>query len=124
MMGSRRIAEMESPSNVEVRLGATMAPIEDFLQPHREWLEEVLGCAWSETITFEINFPFSHLVLEDLLSGVCLDRRCIKAGPALRPLVDRWTLAPRTSPRIELTLSRFRSGAARAGYPAWDPHWK
>ena len=45
----------------------------DYLEPYLPWLEEVVGCTYSETMTFEIDLPIGRLVIDELLSGVPLD---------------------------------------------------
>lgn len=95
-----------------------------YIERYRGWVEEMIGCPFSSALTFEVPYPFSHVVLADLLSDVPLDRQCIYAAPALRGLVARWELPPGVSPRIELHPSRDRSRGITSGQPAWDPHWK
>ncbi len=94
------------------------------LEPHQAWIESVVGCLRSETVTLEFEFPFSHLVVEDLMAGVTLDRKCLGAAAALRRLVQKWELPPGASPRLELHASRDRQARVTDHKLAWDPHWK
>jgi hypothetical protein len=94
------------------------------VERHREWIEEVIGCPLSCALTFEMDFPFSHVVLEDLMRDGPLSRQCLSAAPILRPVVARWDLPHDVSPRIELHPSRDRSATITAASAAWDPHWK
>jgi hypothetical protein len=98
--------------------------MEAFIEGHRAWIEAMVGCPRSEALTFELSFPFSHLVLEHMMDGVELDRQCLGAANALRPLIDRWETPPGSSPRIELIASRDRRTRVTERKLAWDPHWK
>lgn len=110
--------------HIEVGLASPVAAMEAFLEPHRSWIESVVGCPRAGSLTFEFAFPFNHLALEELLSGATLDRRCLGSTATLRPLVARWETAPGTSPRIELRPSRDRKAPIAERKLAWDPHWK
>ena len=109
---------------IELGLTSPVSAMEAFLEGHRSWIETAMGCPRSESLTLEFNFPFSHLVLESLMDGVELDRQCLGAADALRPLVRRWETPPGTSPRIELIASRDRRARVTERKLAWDPHWK
>jgi ATP-dependent 26S proteasome regulatory subunit len=109
---------------IELALTSPAVAMDAFLEPYRAWIESVVGCPKEETLTLEFNFPFSHLVIEELLGGVNLDRRCLGAADALRPLVRRWETPPGCSPRLELHASRDRQAGTTERKLAWDPHWK
>jgi hypothetical protein len=94
------------------------------LEPHRPWLESVLGCPLGEALTFEFQLPFGQLAAESLLDGVRLDRGCLDGAATLRPAITRWTLPPGVSPRIALEPSRDRDAPMLERRGAWDPHWK
>lgn len=110
--------------HVEIGLASPVTAMEAFLETHRPWIESVVGCSRPEALTFEFAFPFNHLVAEELLSGARLDRRCLGAAEALKPLVARWQTPPVASPRIELHASRDRRARITERKLAWDPHWK
>src|SRR5213594_2964127 len=93
---------------LHIGLASPVMAMEGFLEKHRTWIEAVVGCATAETITLECNFPFSHLVLEQMLAEVNLDRQCLGSAETLRPLVRHWETPPECSPRIELVASRDR----------------
>jgi hypothetical protein len=95
-----------------------------FLEPHRPWLESVLGCPLGETLTLEIELPFGQLAAESLLDGVRLDRGCLGGAATLRPAVGRWAVPPGVSPRIALEPSRDREAPMLERRGAWDPHWR
>jgi hypothetical protein len=97
--------------------------METFLKPHEAWIEAMTGGPRSETFTFEFDFPVSHMVVEDLMAGVALDRQCLNAADALRQIVRKWELPPRVSPRMELHASRDRTARITGRSLAWDPHW-
>lgn len=109
---------------LELGLTSPVEAMESFLEPYQAWIESVTGCSRSETATLEFEFPFSHLVAEDLMAGVTLDRQCLGAAGALRELVRKWELPPRVSPRMELHASRDRQARVTDRKLAWDPHWK
>jgi ATP-dependent 26S proteasome regulatory subunit len=109
---------------IELGLTSPVEAMNTFLDPHKEWIETVTGCPRSETLTLEFDFPFSHLVAEDLMAGVTLDRQCLGAAAALRELVRKWELPPHVSPRLELHASRDRQARVITRKLAWDPHWK
>src|SRR2546426_4443983 len=109
---------------LHICLASPVMAMEGFLEKHRTWIEAVVGCATAETITLECNFPFSHLVLEQMLAEVNLDRQCLGSAETLRPLVRHWETPPECSPRIELIASRDRRALVTERRLAWDPHWK
>src|SRR5439155_1165690 len=79
---------------LHIGLASPVMAMEGFLEKHRTWIEAVVGCATAETITLECNFPFSHLVLEQMLAEVNLDRQCLGSAETLRPLVRHWETPP------------------------------
>jgi hypothetical protein len=87
---------------LEIGLSPPVASMEAFMEPYRSWIESVAGCATAETLTLELEFPFTQLAAEDLLEGVVLDRQCLQAAGAMRSIVSRWQLPPGVSPRIEM----------------------
>ncbi|PYS07577.1 MAG: hypothetical protein DMG17_30445, partial [Acidobacteria bacterium] len=109
---------------LHIGLASPVMAMEGFVEKHRTWIEAVVGCATAETITLECNFPFSHLVLEQMLAEVNLDRQCLGSAETLRPLVRHWETPPECSPRIELIASRDRRALVTERRLAWDPHWK
>ena len=60
--------------SAEIRLAPPVAAMNAFLEPHRQWMDGVLGCASAESVTFECEVPFGQLVAEEILEGVALDR--------------------------------------------------
>jgi ATP-dependent 26S proteasome regulatory subunit len=109
---------------MELALASPVTAMEAFLGRHLNWIESVVGCPRGEALTLEFEFPFSHLVVENILDGVELDRQCLGGADALRPLVRRWETPPGCSPRIELIASRDRRARITGRKLAWDPHWK
>ena len=109
---------------LQIQLVPPSDAMEAYMERYRAWVEETIGCPLSSALTLELQYPFSHVVLEDLLGDVPLDRQCMSAAPVLRKLVDRWAVPPGVSPRIELNPSRDRSRGITSAQPAWDPHWK
>jgi len=110
--------------STEVSLASPAQAMEAFLEKYQTWIETVVGCARCETLTLEFEFPFSHLVAEELMAGVTLDRQCLGAAASLRELVRKWELPPGVSPRLELHASRDRQAHVTERKLAWDPHWK
>jgi len=109
---------------LEMGFASPIAAMEVFLEPHRPWIESVVGCSRADALTLEFEFPFSHLVAEELMNGVELDRQCLGSAGTLRKLVRRWELPPGVSPRMELHASRNRQAPVTERRLAWDPHWK
>jgi hypothetical protein len=108
----------------EIRLAPSVSSMNAFIEPHRQWIESVLGCATSDSLTFELELPFGHFAAEETLNGVPLDRQCLFGADTVRPTVVRWELPPGVSPRIELIHSREQESLITAKKAAWDPHWK
>src|ERR1022692_2611992 len=109
---------------IELELTSPVAAMEATLDRYRPWIESVVGCPREQALTLEFNCPLSHLVVEELLGGVKLDRQCLGAADALRPLIRRWETPPGCSPRLELHPSRDSQAKITERKLAWDPHWK
>lgn len=122
--GRYPISEEHMQRFLEMGLASPIAAMEVFLDPYRPWIESVVGCPRAETLTMEFEFPFSHLVAEELMAGVELDRQCLGSASTVRKLVRRWELPPGVSPRMELHASRNRQAPVTERRLAWDPHWK
>jgi len=108
----------------EIRLAPSVSSMNAFIEPHRQWIESVLGCMVSDWLTFELELPFGHFAADETLKGVPLDRRCLFGAAGVKPFVVRWELPPGVSPRIEMIYSREQSSLITARTPGWDPHWK
>ena len=107
----------------EIRLAPPVAAMNAFLEPHRKWMDHVLGCNSSESVIFELAVPFGQLAAERVLEAVVLDRQCLPGVDSLSPAVTRWEIPPGISPRIGLIHSRDQSSPITAKKCAWDPHW-
>lgn len=70
--GGEYAARMIS-SGTQIRFAPAVASMHDYLEPYLPWLEKVIGCAYSATVTFEIDLPIARHVVSDLLPGVSLD---------------------------------------------------
>jgi hypothetical protein len=108
----------------ELRVAPAVTAMAALLEPHRPWLESVLGCPLADALTFELEVPFGHLAVEALLEGVQLDHGCLDEAAALRPAVARWAVPPGVSPRIALEPSRNRQVPMLERPLAWAAHWK
>jgi hypothetical protein len=108
----------------EIRLAPSVSSMNAFIEPHRQWIESVLGCSASDSLTFELELPFGHFAAEETLKGAPLDRQCLFGADAVRPAAVRWEIPPGVSPRIELIQSREQESLITAKKAAWDPHWK
>jgi hypothetical protein len=106
----------------QVRFAPAVASMRDYLEPHLPWLEKVVGCAFSDTVTFEIELPIGRLVIDDLLNGVPLDDEA--ETPRLRSEIDHWEIAAEASPRISLAPSRRRGTSVVGRQPAWHAEWQ
>ena len=87
-----------------------------FIEPCGEWIESVMGCARSDSVTQEVEVPFGHLVAEEILKGVSLDRQYLVGADVLRPLVQRWELPPSVATRLRNCLSRHPIGRPRSSF--------
>ena len=96
----------------EIRLAPSVVAMNAFIEPHRQWIESVLGCPTVDSVTFEVEVPFGQLVAEDILKGVTLDRQCLRGADTIRSEVLRWELPPGVSP-----ISANLSGVAWSGLP-------
>jgi hypothetical protein len=108
----------------EIRLAPSMTATNAFIEPHRQWIENVLGCVASDSLTFEIELPFGHFAAEQTLKGVPLDRQCLFGADEVRPVAVRWETPPGISPRIELIHSREAGSLVTERKRGWDPHWR
>lgn len=108
----------------EIRLAPSVAAMNAFIEPHRQWIESVTGCSTSDSVTFEVEVPFGQLAAEDILKGVTLDRQCLLGADTIRSEVLRWETPPGLSARIELVYSHEQHSPITAKRWAWDPHWK
>jgi len=108
----------------EIRLAPSVAAMNAFIEPHRQWIENVLGCAASDSLTFEIDLPFGHFAAEQTLKGVPLDRQCLFGADEVLPLAVHWETPPGISPRIELIHSREAGSLVTERKRGWDPHWR
>jgi hypothetical protein len=108
----------------EIRLAPSISSMSAFIEPHRQWIECVLGCAASDSITFELELPFGHFAADETLKGVPLDRQCLFGADEVRPLAVRWKTPPGISPRIELIHSREAGSLVTERKRGWDPHWR
>jgi hypothetical protein len=109
-------------NSTQIRFAPAVTSMRDYLEPHLAWLEKVVGCAYPETVTFEIDLPIGQLVIEDMLDGVPLDGELVSSG--LRAAIDRWELAGTTSPRIHIALSRKRGSCIVERETAWHAEWR
>ncbi len=108
----------------EIRLAPSVSSMSAFIEPHRQWIECVLGCAASDSITFELELPFGHFAADETLKGVPLDRQCLFGADEVRPMAVRWETPPGISPRIELIHSREAGSLVTERKRGWDPHWR
>ena len=95
----------------------------DSLEPYLPWLEKVLGCAFPDTVTFEIELPIGRLVIAELLKGVPVDDIAEEAA-SFRAAIDHWELAPGVSPRVNLAPSHKRGGCIVRRENAWHAEWR
>lgn len=110
-------------TSTQIRFAPAVTSMRDYLEPHLAWLEKVVGCAYPETVTFEIDLPIGQLVIEDMLDGVPLDGES-EVSSGLRAAIDRWESAGTTSPRIHVALSRKRDSLIVERETAWHAEWR
>ena len=107
----------------ELRFAPAVASMRDYLEPHIPWLEKVVGCAYPDTVTFEIDLPIGRIVTDELLAGVPLDDQT-DVPLEFRAQIDNWELAGHTSPRISIALSRRRGTSTMERQAAWHTDWQ
>ena len=95
----------------------------DSLEPYLPWSEKVLGCAFPDTVTFEIELPIGRYVISELLKGVPVDDIAEEAA-SFRAAIDHWELAPGVSPRVNLAPSHKRGGCIVRRENAWHAEWR
>lgn len=110
-------------SSTQIRFAPPVASMRDYLEPYLPWLERLVGCAYPETVTFEIDLPIGQLVIDELLDGVPLDDE-LEMPSGFRSEIDHWELAGETSPRIHLAPSRKRGGSIMERQAAWHTEWQ
>jgi hypothetical protein len=108
----------------ELRFATAITSMKAYLEPYRQWIESVLGCQESDSVTLELETAFGQLAAGEMLSGASLDRQCRAAADALRHSVVRWELPPGVSARIGLIPRRNREALCTSKGTSWDPHWK
>jgi hypothetical protein len=75
-------------ATTDLRFAPAAAAVTAFLEPHRPWLDSVLGCPLGEALTFEVQLPFGQLATESSPDGAV----------TLHPAMTRWTLPPGGAP--------------------------
>ena len=108
----------------DLRIAPAVASMRSFLEPHCGWIENVLGCTMSQSVTFEVDIPFGQFAAQNVLDGVSLDRRCLPAASVLGPMISKWEIPENISPRIELSLSHVQGTQLSSKAAGWDPHWR
>ena len=108
----------------EIRLAPSVAAMNAFIEPHRQWIESVLGCTTSDSLTFEIDLPFGQFAAEQVLQGVPLDRQRLFGADEVRSVAVRWEIPPGVSPRIGLVHSRETGSLVTAKKHGWEPLWR
>ena len=115
--------ETSMSTTTQIRFAPAVTSMRDYLEPFLPWLEEVVGCTYSETVTFEIDLPIGRIVIDDLLSAVPLDDET-DVPLRLGAEIDRWELAGKASPRICLAPSRKRGTSIVERQAAWHAEWQ
>jgi len=95
----------------------------DYLQPHLPWIETVIGCPFSDAVTFQIELPITRFVAQELLEGVPLDKAS-GVPEEFNQEIQRWELPHNLSPRINLSLSRERRASIGDRQTAWYAEWR
>jgi hypothetical protein len=108
----------------ELRFATAITSMKAYLEPYRQWIESVLECPESDSLTLELETPFGQFVAGEMLSGASLDRQCRVGADAIRHSVVRWELPPGVSPRIQAIPRRNREAMCTSKGTSWGPHWK
>jgi hypothetical protein len=95
----------------ELRFATVIASMKAYLEPHRQWIEAVLGCLEAESVTIELETTFRQFAAGMILSGASLDRQCLVAPDAIRHSAVRRQLPPGVSPRVQVIRRRIAANA-------------
>jgi hypothetical protein len=111
------------PDPVQIRLTSAIETIRLSLEPHKGWIEQMLGVPLSETLTLEVDCNPADAVAEELLQGLPLVAATKARNSNWRAFIEEWALPPDVSPRISLSPQRERKPNA-APSPVWEPDWQ
>jgi hypothetical protein len=84
---------------LELRFSPSVAMMRAGLEALRPWLESVLGCPWSTTLSLDISDGWDPPILSDVLPGVSVRSKGELRRP---PKPIRWQLAPGCNPHLEI----------------------
>ena len=96
----------------------------EFIAPHRDWIEKVVGTSFSNTVTLELEAPLTQTVVGRFLKGVRLDSESSGENQASVKSIRRWSLPSGISPRLEVSRSRDERALLSARNSAWNAKWK
>ena len=113
----------ETIDKVQIRLTSSMDTIWASLEPHREWIENMLGVPLGETITLEVDCNPGDAVAEELLNGLPIVSATKVRNGSWRKLIEDWSLPPGVSPHIVVTTQRERKSNA-SPTSVWEPDWQ
>jgi len=106
-------------SRVELIVSPSVATMRTRLESLRPWLESVLQCPWSETLSLDVRDGWDPPILPDVLPGASVgpeSEACILPNPS------RWELAPGCNPHLQIRrYTRRSSGGPRAA--RWKSVW-
>jgi hypothetical protein len=118
---SCNVMRQSNTNQMELRLAPPTTLTNALLEPYRLWMETVLGCDQSGTISLAVSFPFTALAIEELLPRTRLNRASTAAASKIKPHVNRCELPGNVSPKIALRPTQDRMPKTQGPLLTWDP---
>lgn len=108
---------------VQIRLAPAAELILASLEPHAQWIEEIMGVPLSETLTLELDCNPGDVIAEELLPGLAIFAATKERNKTWRQFIETWKLPSEVSFRIAMSLQRERKPNA-APLPVWELDWQ
>ena len=93
-------------SRVELIVSPSVATMRTHLESLRPWLESVLPCPWSETLSLDFRDGCDPPILPDVLPGASVGP---ESEACILPKPSRWELAPGCNPHLQIRRYTRRS---------------
>jgi hypothetical protein len=121
---SRNVMKQSNTNQMELRVAPPGKITHAALEPYRPWMETVLGCDQSETISLAVSFPFEALAVEELLPRTRLNRASTAVVTKIKPHVNRCEFPGNVSPKIALRPTQDTMPGTQGPILTWDPTLK
>src|SRR5215470_6386709 len=127
---------------IDLRLSPSRQATSVYLDAHKAWLQDVLGCALAQTVILRLPVPYGDFIVEEFLKATPLaragvDRDAEAANDAMmhepgpwdvsnltvwRSTIVRWECAPGEPVELDAEPTRHRSGDATS--EGWSVQWR